>query len=261
MLPTSAAPNVFLPRSRTTRSRAPADHRHDRAGRLLEARLHQVVVVVHRRVRAQLELRDPGVGARPEGRRRPGRGQDRARDAVRLEVIGHLDEVAHRGGLLLVALLGVHLERAVALVAGEAVHPQAGQRLDACGRRPAPPRASRRRQRCIPVSTSTSTPIVLPASDRGGGERLGVVGVVDLDDAGRLAGEERGRASLLRVHELVGDEDVVRAGADHDDRLPDRGRAQPEGAVLQLQPARCAGSCGSSRGRAGARAAPAAATP
>ena len=90
--------------------------------------------------------------------------------------------------------------------------------------------------RCMPVSTSTRTPIVEPASTAAADRPSASPGVVDVDEHVGLAGQERGRPPLLGRHELVRDEDVVGARPDHDDRLPDGGGAQAERAVLELQP-------------------------
>ena len=84
------------------------------------------------------------------------------------------------------------------------------------------------------MSTSTRTPIRLPAATAAADSAAASIHVIDGDGEANLAGQERGRPSLGRIDELVGDEDVVGPGASHDDGFPDRRGAQPERAVLEL---------------------------
>ena len=132
------------------------------------------------------------------------------------------------------APFAVHLHRAVALVAGQAVHTKAGQLLD-------PPGEHERLGRRVDPGAMHARvdldqdPDGAPRFDRRGRERLRVADVIDVDEDIRLPREERRGTTFLRNDELVRDQDVVGAGADHDDRLPDRRSADPERTVLELQ--------------------------
>ena len=177
-----------------------------------------------------------GFGAGPEGGGRAGGREDRTRDAVRLEVVGDLDEVLHRRGLLRVALLVVHLHASSGPRSPRG-RPSAGPAAPGTARATVSASSGESTPaRCMPVSTSTRIPSVVPAATAAAERASASPTSSTLTVHVRLARQERGGAALHRVHQLVGDEHVVRAGADHDDRLPDGRGAEAEGAVLELHP-------------------------
>ena len=107
-----------------------------------------------------------GFCAGPEGRCGPGGREDRARDAAGLEQVGDLDEVVHRACLLLGgARRGPSpsssgpRSRTGRPSGGRAAPAPAGPRASASSGVSAP-------ARCMPVSTSTRIPSVVPASTR-----------------------------------------------------------------------------------------------
>jgi hypothetical protein len=132
-----------------------------------------------------------------------------------------------------VTLRLVELERAVALIAGQAregearrVHDRAGQRQGLVGRGDA--------TAVHALVDVDHDPDRAAGGDRGARQLGDLGGVVDRRRHLRLAGEERERPGLLGPDDLVDHEDVVDAGARHHDRLPDRRAADPDRAGLHL---------------------------
>ena len=98
----------------------------------------------------------------------------------------------------------------MALVAGQAVHPESGQLLDPSGHREG------LLGRVDPGAVHAGVhldqdPERGPGLERRGGKGLRVADVVDVDQDVRLARQERRGTPLVRVHQLVRDEDVVGA--------------------------------------------------
>src|SRR5580704_12053959 len=105
----------------------PADHGGRDGERVLEAGDHPAVEVVHDHVRAGLDLGEAGEGRRPvPGGDAAGRA-DRARDAVLLQQVGDAGEERHRLALALVTQVVVEGQRAMTLVAGDALETEPGQ--------------------------------------------------------------------------------------------------------------------------------------
>lgn len=149
-------------------------------------------------------------------------------------MVADTDEERHRLARHRVALDLVKLERAVALVAG-----QAGER-DARGvrDRPGERQGLGGRRDTAPVHALVDVdhqPKGAPRRDGGLRELRHLDRVVDRDGHARLAGEQGEGARLLDADGLVDDEHVVDAGPRHHDGLPDRRTADADRALLDLQ--------------------------